>query len=137
MNNEAPDLYVVVPGLGSVAAQTTSVAYPLIWPARGKIVQIMAFPLGDGTAAGMCSLGFSATIEGGASRGFVAAGGPTSSEGSLLFAALPGTLLTNAGLATAFHDRVVAQNEKWLLKFTNYHPSNAYVPYFAFGLKRQ
>lgn len=132
---ESPDLYVVVPGLGAVAANSVSVAYPLIWPARGKIVQVMCFPLADGSAAGMTSLGFSASIEGGASQGFVSAGGQASSA-MLLFAALPGTVLVNAGLATAFHDRQVQQNEKWTLTFQNFHGVNAYTPYLAFGLKR-
>jgi hypothetical protein len=118
-----------------VPAGTTSVAYPLIWPAGGKIVQISAFPLGDGSAAGMASLGMSVQIEGSAGQGFVAAGGPAAS-GFLLFAAIPSTVLVNAGLATAFHDRMVRQNERWTLVFNNAHGANAYTPYLCFGLKR-
>lgn len=125
---EAPDRVMTVAGLASIAAGGTGTGVTFTWQYPGFVLSMLGCALGDGSDAGLASLGLQLTV--GDANESVFSNGAAG-------AFVPLMNIHGRSMQPFLLRRWVHQSEIWTIQFNNSHSANAYVPSLAFHFRRK
>lgn len=125
---ESGDRVFRVSGLASIAAAGTGTAVTFTWQYPGFVISMLACALGDGSDAGLASLGMQLTV--GDANEAIFSDGASGSFVQLMN-------IHGRSFQPFLLRRWVHQSEIWTVQFNNSHAANAYTPAVAFHFRRK